>query len=146
MESDNNREKSGFQKRPWAKWLLLVAGILMLFVIFDNVSYYRLLASIEVFEREELEKVLARGKMTISLQAVMAAAFLSEFFINCFAKNERALHRAAGVLALLIGCGYGIAGIKLGLFAMPGWSGRFNVILLLLMFACGGFDLWKSRK
>lgn len=146
MESDNNREERGFQQRPWAKWILLIAGILMLFVIFDNVSYYRLLGSIDVFEGETLEEVLAQGKMTISLDAVMAAIFLGEFFISCFAKTRRASHRAAGVLALLIGCGYGIAGMKLGLFAMSGWSGRLNVILLLLMFACGGYDLWKSRK
>lgn len=146
MERTTTQERYTYWRKPWGKWICLAAGGLNLISLWRDAADYQEFSSLGIFDAETMEEIQFSLKMSISTSAVLAVLFFGCVIIGCAARSEKTARRAEGGLFFLMAAAYGVAGSVHGLFSMPGWSGRFTLILLLLLLAAGSYSLWQGRK
>lgn len=137
-------EQRPFQYWQWPglRWLFLAAGLLQLVNLAMKINDWRTLAGAGIFSAAEWQSYCARQGMSCANSGLLAAVFLSLFFIGQWAKSARSARRAEGVLLLGLAVVWAAAGAALDFAAT---EGLFWLILAALV-AGGGVSLWQAAR
>ncbi len=138
---ENNRYT--YWKRPWARWMLLLASALEFVVLFLNVREYQEVSAAAgvIFTSGGWEKYAASQQLRCALNGILGGFFLGVFLIGTFCKSARAAHFWEGVLQLTVGLSYFAAD-----WLTQGSAGKFSCILLVLSVVFGAHSFYQSKK
>ena len=78
-----------YWRRPWQKWLVLIAGILQLINLSLNVQEYKDIAKVGIFSSYEWESYAVQQSFVCALNGLTAAIFLGIFLIGIFARSQK---------------------------------------------------------
>ena len=129
--------QSGFNywKRPWHRWIVWSGGILQIVALWLHIQEYRNLADVQerIFSAAEWEQIAAQQLMQCSISALMATVFFGILIIGHFSHSKRSARLADGILCVVLGLAWGVAGLLLPMRYSTGDTVLWIVILLLAL-------------
>ena len=75
MSEDNKEEKFSYWKRPWGKWCLLLASVLLVIALLMDISDYRDILSAGVLSPETQAQYIAGQRFGFALRGLNISMF-----------------------------------------------------------------------
>ena len=85
-----------YWKRPWAKWCLLVAGLLQLLALWMSLSDYWEVSSVwdHIMSEDAWKSYASQTILSCSIKAFTAALFFGILIVGGAARSEKAARRS----------------------------------------------------
>ena len=147
MNNDNSSEQFTYWKRPWGKWIVLLAAAVN-FICFDqNVSDYHEFSSVmeQIYSTNEFEKWKIEKLFSCSTYGIATAIFLGEFLIGALSHRKRTAEMAGGLLLLIVGISWLIIGFMLDFVSLNNQK-IFWFLFNSCAIAIGIYFIWKSWR
>ena len=138
--------KFSYWKRPWGKWCLLAASVLLVIVLLMDISDYRDILSAGVLSPEAQAQYIAGQQFGFALRGLNISIFLGIFVVGQISRSERMARHNEGILLLLLLVGWMAAGMTWGLFSRPGGQGFFCIAIGAVLLALSAYDIAKFYK
>lgn len=147
MHTGDTSEQSTYWKRPWGKWMTLLAAAVFLVCMGLNLSEYFRISEVKdvIFSEKAFEKWRVETLFRCSVYGFATALYLGQFFIGSFSRSKKTAQRAEGLLLL----GVGLLWLGIGCvldFPALGHRGMFWGLLALCAVVAGIYTVWKSRR
>ena len=136
-------EQHIYWKRPWQKYVCLVAGALQLLLLAGNLRDWRKIAGSGILSSDALAEYAAKASMLALLEGLCAALLFSAVIIGAVCPSRAAARRAEGGTLLGAALAWGIAGPLLPLWNAPASRWEWGIGLALLALS-GAWLLWKK--
>lgn len=134
-----------YWKRPWQKWLVLIAGLLQVATLWLLVQEYRDVAAAGILSSTAWESYAVQQSFTCAINGMTATVFLGIFLIGTFARSRKMARMAEGTFLLVLALVWGVVGFVLRLTTQGGI--RISWALLLVAALVGSvFTFWKSHN
>lgn len=136
----------GFEywKKPWQKWLLVLAAAFQLWSAWTRLRGYKT-ASLDIYSADALADVAAETYRICAVNIWAAATFLGVFFIGIFVRSRKQADIAEGVFCLLTALLWSAICLKLDMFRVGG-TGLLCAAMAFALLVGGVFLVRKSRK
>ena len=150
MKNDNPSEQFTFWKRPWGKWIVLLAAAVHFICFSRNISDYQEVSSImgQSFSTNGFEKWKIEQSFRCSIYGIATVMFLGEFLIGTLSHRKRTAEMAGGLFLLIVGISWLIIGFILGFESLD--NGKvFWFLLNSCMIIIGIYYVlksWRSEK
>lgn len=145
MYDAKKRSEFTYWKRPWHKWLVLVAALSQLLCLWMNIQEYNDISRAGILSASELASYMAHKNWQCAINGVLVVCFLGTFLIGLFARNPKVARLMEGFLLLLLALAWGVAGIVLQLLSSSS-RGLFWAVILLIAFGGAAHNLLQYRK
>ena len=89
MSEDNKEEKFSYWKRPWGKWCLLLASVLLVIALLMDISDYRDILSAGVLSPEAQAQYIAGQKFGFALRGLNISIFFGIFVVGQVSRSVR---------------------------------------------------------
>ena len=147
MKNDNPSEQFTFWKRPWEKWIVLLAAAVHFICLWINISDYQEFYGVmeQIFSTNEFEKWKTEKLYQCSIYGIATVIFLGEFLIGTLSHRNRTAEMAGGLFLLIVGISWLIIGFILGFGSLD--NGKvFWFLLNSCMIVIGMYFVWKSWR
>ena len=143
MMDTEKSENFIYWRRPWQKWLVLIAGILQVINLSLNVQEYKDIVKVGIFSSSVWKSYVVQQSFLCALNGLTAAIFLGIFLIGIFARSQKVARMAEGVLLLVLALTWGIVGSVLQIISQ---STAKIIWGLLLVATFGGsiYTFWRG--
>jgi hypothetical protein len=138
-------EEFSYWKRPWQKWLFLVASVLQFVLLFMNIQDYSEVAATQIFSPDAWDRYALQQTFRISLHAHSGIVFLAVFLIGTFAKTKRQSKKAESLLLITLAVAWIITGMLYS-FSSQETTKLIWILLILLMSFGAIFSVYKYYK
>ena len=146
MSEDNKEKKFSYWKRPWGKWCLLLASVLLVIALLMDISDYRDILSAGVLSPEAQAQYIAGQKFGFALRGLNISMFFGIFVVGQISRSERMARRNEGILLLLLLVGWMAVGMAWGLFSRPGGQGFFCIAIGAALLALSAYNIAKFYR
>ena len=143
MYTGKDQQPFTFWKRPWAKWLLLLAVFLQAISLTLLLQEYREYEGLYqrgiLFSQtpDQWESYASRLRLRLALQGMLLLVCLDAFLMGLMVRSKQGLRLAEAISLLLLSAAWGAAGPALQLTAVPGHRTIWILFLLALAAVCG---------
>lgn len=138
-------ENYTYWKRPWQKWIVLIAGVLQIISLSLNIQEYKDVAGTRIFSSSVWDSYAVQQSFQCAINGFSAALFLGVFLIGIIARSKKVARIAEGVLLLVLALVWGGVGFVLRITSQNGIKIIWGLLLLLTF--CGGvYNLWKRQN
>ena len=142
---DKKRTEFIYWKRPWHKWVVLVATLLQLPGLWMNIQEYNNISRIEILSAAEWASYASQKYWQCAISGVLIICLLGTFLIGTFAQSWKGAKLSEGFLLLFLAFAWGIAGFVLHPLSSIG-KGLFWTLILLIAFGGAVYNLLQYRK
>lgn len=134
-----------YWKRPWHKWLVLVAVFSQFLCLWMNIQEYNDISRAGILSASEWANYVAQKNWQCAINGVLVVCFLGTFLIGIFAQSQKGARLIEGLFLLFLALAWGVVGFTLHLISLSG-KGLFWSLILLM--ASGGaiYDLLQYHK
>ena len=146
MSEDNKEEKFSYWKRPWGKWCLLLASVLLVIALVMDISDYRDILSAGVLSPDARAEYIADQQFGFALRGLNISIFFGIFVVGQISRSERMARRNEGILLLLLLVGWMAVGMAWSLFSRPGGQGFFCIAIGAALLALSAYDIAKFYR
>ena len=146
MSEDNKEEKFSYWKRPWGKWCLLLASVLLVIALLMDISDYRDILSAGVLSPDARAEYIADQQFGFALRGLNISMFFGIFVVGQISRSERMARRNEGILLLLLLVGWMAVCMAWGLFSRPGGQGFFCIAIGVALLALSAYDIAKFYR
>lgn len=140
-------ENFTYWKRPWQKWLVLIAGILQIISLWLNIQEYKDFANVKdrIFSSAAWDTYAVQQSFQCAMNGFIAASFIGVFLIGTLARSQKVARMAESVLLLVLALIWGIVGFALQI-ASQSTTKIIWGLLLIVIFSGSIYTFWKGRN
>lgn len=145
MYDGEKRSDFIYWKRPWQKWVILVAALLQLLCLWMNIQEYNDILNAGILSPSEWANYASQKIWQCAINVLMTACLMGVFLVGVFARSKKAAQLMEGLLLLLFALAWGVAGFALHPFSSIG-RGLFWSIILLISFGGAVHGFWQYSR
>ena len=145
MRNIKSHSEFTYWKRPWHKWLVLVAALSQLLCLWMNIQEYNNISRAGVLSVSELTSYVSQKNWQCAINGVLATCFLGTFLIGIFARSQKGVRLSEGLLLLCLALAWGVAGFTLHFISLS-YKGIFWLLILLIAFGGAVHNILQYHK
>ena len=144
MREDKGPANKPYWRWPWARWLVLAAGLLELALLGMNVREYRFISGAGILSDEAWASFAAQQKLQFVLNGTLAVCFLGTYLIGTLTRSQKQARLAEFFLLLALAIAWAAAIIALR--PASGVDRLFGALLLCVTAGGAVYSFWRYRR
>lgn len=133
-------------KMPWARWLMLAAAAMDLWLVWSGIRDCQWVAAADIFPPEGFAAWAAGERFQWLIYGTLALTFLFHFITWKAPQRTRPFYIAEGIFLLLLTAAWGTSAFFLPFSLLSSWGKLIWGVMALLLLGGTGHSLWQCHK